>query len=469
MLGTSLDEALYFLGEIEFIATDYELSLDYFQRADQITEIQQIKDAVAFRIGSIYEATQEYERMAEHFIAYMEKYGERGRLTDAVFELGRAYEFTQQPVKMLALYTDTITKYISDTANVGVDALIESYAEKYSSNYNTLSQTTFMLDKLENDLDFREKVVTDRGFLFELFYLNKTLDQALYNRMRFHPDFTPALIEDLSPLDEITSVYREQLDAFPTETPEDFYRSLLSQARAESNRIAETRALMGLYRIGVVETPSQEFDAELISRLSPRALLYVADYTRDTDLEYAVEVWNEILQSHTTSDSAIVALMRLADISSLRGNKLEAYEYLDQILQLFPGSPKVPGVILRQGELLTELDRYSEARKKYQYILRVPAWRGVAHARALYQTGLSYMAENEYAKAHGFFERTFLGYSQITEWSARAYLEDAKALVEMKAQQDAINTLEEALETLSQDTPTELIEPIRKKLEELQS
>ena len=160
--------------------------------------------------------------------------------------------------------------------------------------------------------------------------------------------------------------------------------------------------------------------------------------------------------------------MRLADVSAEKGEKEDALNYLEQIATLFPGSPKVPAVILRQGEILSEIDRGQEAREKYQYILRVPDWRGVLHARALYQTGQSYMAENAFAQAHGFFERTFLGYPHLAKWSALAYLEDAEALLGLSAGQDAINTLKEAIEELSDSAPQDVLQKIKAKLKELQ-
>jgi TolA-binding protein len=93
----------------------------------------------------------------------------------------------------------------------------------------------------------------------------------------------------------------------------------------------------------------------------------------------------------------------------------------------------------------------------------------VLHARALYQIGQSYMAESAYAEAHGFFERTFLGYPHLAEWSSRAYLADAGALLGMGAKQDAINTLNEAIEELSEKAPQDIILSIKAKLKELQA
>ena len=78
------------------------------------------------------------------------------------------------------------------------------------------------------------------------------------------------------------------------------------------------------------------------------------------------------------------------------------------------------------------------------------------------------MAEDAYAKAHGFYERTFLGYPHLAEWSARAYLADAKALIGMGEKQDAINTLNEAVAEISAIAPTDVMKSIKDKLKELQ-
>ncbi|MDP4879646.1 MAG: hypothetical protein NWR36_07145, partial [Opitutales bacterium] len=100
-------------------------------------------------------------------------------------------------------------------------------------------------------------------------------------------------------------------------------------------------------------------------------------------------------------------------------------------------------------------------------ILRVPDWRGILHATALFQTGEAYMAENAYAEAHGFFERTFLGYAQFNELSAKAYLRDAEALGGMGDRASAITTLQEAVDTLGAAAPDEIMSSIKSKLREL--
>jgi tetratricopeptide (TPR) repeat protein len=465
--SASMDQAYYFLGEIESIAGNLDTALAYFKQADAKTQSQQMHDTVAFRIGEILEAKENYQGMLEHFIAYTDRFSEDGRLTEAYLQIGRAYEFLNQPNAMLALYRETIERFAGAATNAGVDALVESYAEKYYTNLKRLTRTVTFLDEMRDDLSYRETMLTDRGALFEVFYYDEEIDPTLYNRMRNHPDFTMELMTDFSPMDAMVPDYRSELNKYPSQTPETFYRELLKGFRAKNDRIAECRILMGLYRRDVELTPSQPYDQEFIQQLTPRLLLYVADYSRDKDLDFASATWNLLLETYANDDAAIVAHLRLADINAEKNALEAALSHLDAIAESFPGSPQIPAVILRQGELLSELGRGDEAREKYQYILRVPDWRGIAHARALLQTGTAYMAENAHDEAHGFFERTFLGYSNFPVVAAEAYLSDAEALLKMNDPESAKITLSEALEELKDSVPSELYASLQKKHDSL--
>lgn len=466
--GALLDQAFYFLGEVESMEGYLELALSYFRKADELTTTQDMHDGCAFRIGNILEMLGQYDAMLTHFQEYVGTYEERGRLTDAIYELGRALEFLRRPVEMLALYRGTIIDYADLENNPGVDSLIEGYAEKYAYNQKVLARTVEFLDQLRDDLEFRTKIVTDRGFLFEQFYNDPSLDQTLYNRMRSHPAFGPALAEDLSPIEEVINPFRQNNAKFPAETPDELFSQLLAEYGARGSRIAEVRMLMGLYRMGIERTPAKPFTTADLKALTPRLLLYVADYSRTRDLDFAIETWNEVLTRYAQDDAAIVALLRLADVSAQRDDKLGAINYLDQIIDQFAGSPQIPAVILRKGELLTEMGETEAARAAYQYILRVPDWRGELQARALLQTAEAFMADGAFPEAHGFFERTFLAYSHLGDLAAKAYLGDADALVKMGAKQDAITTLTEASTTLEEVASAELYESITAKLKEIQ-
>lgn len=462
--GDGIDQAYYFIAEVAALEGDYAKAIQIFKKADELTKSQDVHDGVAFRIGELHEAQAQYAEMLAHYRRYVDTYGEDGRLSDALFQVGRAYEYLNMPNEMLALYRMSIDRFISDPSNKGVDALIEGYAEKYFTNKKELTRTVQFLDQMESDLEFRTRMVTDRGALFEEFYLNPDLKQTLYNELRSHPNFTVELLEDLSLITDITKNYRDQFNNYPQATPEAYFREQLAKYKGEGDRVAETRILMGLFRNDIEIAPSEAFDSVFLESLSPRVLLYIADYERLKRIEFAIEAWSAVLDYYPDDDAAIVSYMRLADVSVDFGDRERALSYLNAIEERFPGSPQLPLVILRQGDLLTELGRGTEAREKYQYILRVPEWRGEIHARALLQTGDSFMAESAYAQAHGFYERTFLGYSHFGKWCALAYLADADALVKMGDPAGATTTLTEAVEQLNGVAPDDLYQQLQDKL-----
>jgi tetratricopeptide (TPR) repeat protein len=467
--GASLDQAYYFLGELEMIAGDLELALKHFNRADSLTASQVLHDGIAFKIGTIHEATGNYTKMAEHFQSYMDRFGEAGLYTDAVYQLGRAYEMLLEPNTMLALYRENIEKYAPREGNPGVDGLIEAYAGKYEKNKAMLSTTVAFIQRMREDLEFREQIVTDRGFLFEYFYHNKAMHQPLYNQMRNHPRFGPHLADDLSPIDGLLAPYKTKLDEFPPESPTEFFQGLLDQYRTTGEQLGEARMLMGLYRNDVESAPLEPFEKDFFAKATPRLLLYIAEYSKEERLSFALDAWNEVIRAYPVDEAAIEAYKGLAEVSARRGDLPAALKYLQTIRNRFQGSPEIPSVILQQGVLLTEMGRHEAARAEYEYILRVPEWRGTTHAQALYQIGQAYMAEEEYAKAHGFFERTFLGYSQVGEWSSKAYLADAEALLMMGSREEALNVLEEAAEQMKEVAPAEVLEAIENKLSELRT
>ena len=467
--GYVIDQVFYFLGELEKIGKNYELALQHLKKADELTQLQAVHDSCAFSTGEIYEQQQRYDKMVEMFKNYLERFGNTSKATDAIYQLGRSYEFLSQPSEMIALYRNYIERYASDQTNAGVDTLIEGFAEKYETNKTLLIKTVEFLDQLENDLAFRTQIVTDRGFLFEYFFKNREVDQYLYNRLRTHPEFNEKLVDDLSPINELTSIYHEQLAQYPRETPAEFFRKQLEHLQSQGNRMGTARMLMGLYRSNVVLKPRQPYDQAFLDEITPRLILYIADYERTANLDFAIEAWNTVLRRFPRDDASIVAYMRLADVSAQNKDFDKAIDYLTQVKKQFPGTPKLPAIVLRQGELYTLKGDTKSAREEYKYILSVPAWRGILHAQALFQIGESYMAEREYGTAHGYFERTFVAYSHFAKWAANAYLKDAEALMALNQKEDAIATLTEALEVLPQNAPDELLQPIRDKLSQLTS
>ena len=465
----SIDQAHYFLAEIAELELELDLAIEHFKLADQFTESQAIHDGVAFGIGRIYEARKHHNKRLLHFQKYTERFGKKGRLLDATIAVGESYLALGQPNAMLKLYRDYINSYTADVSMTSVDTIIENYAEIYLSEKAQLDATIDFFEKLKTDDLFHHKVTSDRGFLFEYFYYNNTVDSTLYNRLRNHPSFNSNLSANLVEINDITQPYYTRYENFHPESPSTYFRKKLKDYQLSGDRLAATRMLMGLFRCGEEANPSKPFDMDFIQTLTPRLLLYVADYSRAKQISLAESAWKTLLNNFPDDDTAVVAHLRMATVEENRQNLKAALEHLETIEKTFSYSPQLPAVILRQGDLLTQMRKNGAAREKYNYILKVPDWRGEAHARALYQTGQSFFAEDKFAEAHGYYERTFLAYSQFSNWAARAYLADALALIAMGSQADALKTLEEALATLPKTVDAQVLESIEAKIHELQS
>ena len=122
---------------------------------------------------------------------------------------------------------------------------------------------------------------------------------------------------------------------------------------------------------------------DFVQTLTPRLLLYVADYSRANQIGLAESAWLTLLNNYPDDDAAVVAHLRMATVEENRQNLKAALEHLETIEKTFSDSPQLPAVILRQGDLLTQMRKNGAAREKYNYILKVPDWRGEARARTL--------------------------------------------------------------------------------------
>ena len=60
-----------------------------------------------------------------------------------------------------------------------VDVIIENYTEIYLAEKAQLDATIAFFEKLKKDPEFHHTVTSDRGFLFEHFYYNKSIDPTL--------------------------------------------------------------------------------------------------------------------------------------------------------------------------------------------------------------------------------------------------------------------------------------------------
>ncbi len=467
--GAYRDQAHYLLGEMAKNRGELQIALDHFNEANRLASTAELRGAITLQIASIYRIqgrNQETVTLLERFI---ETTGKEWGATEAAFELALAYEALLQPTEGLRVYREMITAYAPRADDFPVDRLIDTYGEYYLRNRTMLQDTRNMIAQVRDDSIFRQKFFSDRGFLFEVFYNNKNIHQSLYNRLRFDARFNESLARDLTPILPLLTPYEEEWARFPQEPPEAFFHQLRARFIADGELLGEIRMLMGLFRSGRTIPPSRPYNDEVIDTVPPQVLLFIADSSRNADAALAEKAWTRLIERFPQHEASMSALIQLAEIQINKSQIDQALEYLNTARRYFPGSPLIPAVILRQGELLVQKGLYGDARNEYESLLRVAQWRGETHAEALLHIGQSYVLEGKLQEARAYFERTFLAYPHLPQMAGRAYLAEADALLRLGRRDDAVATLREATNELRSSAPPALFAEIQAKLASLGS
>ena len=438
-------EVEFFLGEIA--ASDGELlrAIKFYDEVPEHTDSISFITSAYFQKAKLLQKNGALPRAARTYEEYIKEYGEEGQLTQAIFQLGEIRKEQGRPGEALEEYRKAILEYGNDPANLGVDPMISTYVEQYDEVKARLTASLAFLEKMETDPQFREKIATNRGFLYQQFADNKNLDQGLYEELRQSKEFSEALAKSAEPLQPYLENYREQLKSFPKETPETVFSREFTKAQRRNQRTLAMRLQMALEELGKPPRSPMVIQESDLALASPKILIWIGGNQTRVDPELAKRAYRMAIDYEESVDEKVDAYLNLADLLMAEGDTDAAMTLYQQAEENFPADPRIYRALIAQARVYAEKGNTGEARERLMQILKTPDWRGEPHAEALYRVGVTYFDEGKYPEAHGFFERTFLGYGLFDEWAARAYLMDAKTLVEMNELEDAKRTLNEAL------------------------
>ena len=438
-------EVEFFLGEIA--ASDGRV-LDAIQHYDQVPEYAENLSFITsayFQKAKLLEKNGALKRAARTYEEYIEEYGEEGQLTQAIFELGEIRKEEGRPGEALTQYQNAILKYGNDPENLGVDPMISTYVEEYGKALNKLTASYSLLERLNTDEEFRVKIASDRGYLYQQFADDTDLDQALYEELRQSSEFSKELQSSAEPIQPYLESYREQLASFPKETPQAIFEREFDEAKRRNKRTMAMRLQMALEELGVPPRNPVVIQEADLERASPKILVWIGENQERIDPEMAKEAYRTAIDFEESVPDKVSAYLNLADMLFEEGDTDGAMALYQEAEDNFPSDPRIYRALIAQARIYSAEGKTGEARERLMQILKTPDWRGEPHAEALYRVGTTYFEEEKYPEAHGFYERTFLGYALFDEWAARAYLMDARTLVEMNQLDDAKRTLNEAL------------------------
>lgn len=437
-------EAEFFLGELAASAGNRE---DMEEALIHYSNVEKYTDSISFITSAYFQKAKLQERngMPEEAIAtyeeYIDRYSSRGQLTRAIYLLGELLREEGRAGEALIRYEDAIFEFGNDPDNLGIDSMILSYVESYEETLDKLEATAALVEKLQTDENFLEKAANDAGFLYQQFADNPDLDMSLYEEFRAGD----VLGEGAGALDPYREKFTSQLENFPETPPAESFMAEFSKARSQRERTLAMRLQMALDEIGSSPNNPLVLNERDLEIASPALLVWIGQRSERIDPDLARKAYRMAINFPESVPEQLEGYLYLADLLGREGETEEAMDLYAEAEQYFPTDPIIYKAIVAQADLLMQDRDYEAAREKLQQILQVPDWRGEPHAEALYRMGHAFFEEGKFPEAHGFFERTFLGYGYFKEWAARAYLMDARTLVEMGSVEDARSTLAEAL------------------------
>ncbi len=173
----------------------------------------------------------------------------------------------------------------------------------------------------------------------------------------------------------------------------------------------------------------------------------------------AADYYNRLRTAFPNSECGDKAPVGLGEIEFQKKNYVEALRLFTEAIEKFAGSSSMLDATLGKARSLLELGRkdpkkLEESEKIFTTIAATRDWKGAPTAEALYSLGVIMDIRIEFGKAITFYQRVILAHQKYKNWLAKAYLNCAKAQLQINKKDDAILVLRQMLaRTDLQDQP----------------
>ncbi|WP_269524488.1 tetratricopeptide repeat protein [Coraliomargarita parva] len=488
-------EAELYLGDLTRDRGAYAVAADHYRKVEAFTDNEMFVAKATFALSEVLESDRKVDEAIAVLSSYVDRYGDRGQLAEAYERVGMIYDRAGQPDERFKLHYRAIEQLGNDLKRYSVDKLIVSYVKDYGRYMRTYEASLKLLNAMLDDDAYRRNFLSDRAYQYQ--YLQseegRDIDPSLSYRLVRDRGFRSKLMEtqvESNPASgtsvqpkglvvsaemvrsELQTLKEEYLEKQSVLLPYDtqaLFGGLLQEALSSGKEVLAMRVRLGLQQLGE-ESARYEYSEEELLRAPPSVLIAEGKRRQQSDPERAKEIYQLVREKHPFSDSVYDALSGLGEIaiaqaesSGAKSSWEEALVYYNLITERYPRRVTDAGPYLMQGRILSELGQDAKAIEVLGMILRNPLWRGLDHAKAHLEIGLAYRREQQWAEAHGFFERLIVAYGGYAETVSWAYYYDLLTLEQMGETESVQQLLEEYKTRASVLSQTQAYELIKEK------
>jgi TolA-binding protein len=331
-----------------------------------------------FQGGRLLAANQRWAEMARWFETYIARWGREGKLSDALFELGRARDAQGQRDEALAGWLEAIVRFGNDPTDHGPDLMLLEYAEKYDAATGR-RPVVVLREALATALLRSEPTLALR-----LAYALRSLGEENESWPRVSsPEAFPLAsaavllrVAERSEKDEPGLALAAAETAVARQPPAPLKEEALHRCgalRADGDRVAEALAA---YRQAAAEFPTSRRTA--VARLREGDLL-----RRLGDFDAAIAAYRAVLQTRQWRGVAWAEANFKIGLAHLEAGEFkEAFGFSQRVYVLYGSIAEwAAPAYLQSGIALERLGRPEDARTTYRELLAHEKLRDTSAAR----------------------------------------------------------------------------------------
>lgn len=424
-----LGEVYNLLGDVHGGLGLLDEALEAYALVEEFTDQPGQVHSAVFNAGRILEADARWPQLIDHFQRYLNRYGEDGFYTRAVYEIGNGYKNIGRTDTALDLYWETFLRFSQDASALETDRILADYVDEFQADY--IRKTTQA--KAEAREEARLK--------------SEQTPEAQQARKKMSPEEVAAAAQALQQAE------RKQAEQDRVEATAAAFRKVVEQLRNELRQSDTDEALTKHLRLryalvlaGETSFVPEVISTDMVEAGSPAVLLWLADLLEQREQpELAAVAYRRILDDFRDSEATVTAAVQLGTLEFSRGNLEEAMELYRRVYENYPTSDWTGTAVMRMADILYQQEKYEEAAARYEEIVLVREWKGPLWPEALFKNGLCILRAGDTEKAFAYFQRVYVLYAYHHEWAARAYLESGKCLETLQRPAEAAKTYTEML------------------------
>lgn len=418
-------EVEFFLGDIYANVNAVDLAMAHYMAVEKCTKNKTFITNAYMQGAKLLHNVDKYEEEAKLMDTYISKYP-KGNLTEASYNKGKALEMLGQPADALMEFEKAIERGGGNCKDDAVDRMILEYDKMYKDNYAKLQATVEFIKKLLSDKKLLAEMISVPAQRYRYFQAHPKIDRRLYESFKRDRAYGAALLKNTKVLEDLLAKYEGQIAKYPKGT-EDVFKGIYERAKAAKNVTLEYRIMMGLDNIGKPVSHSKMFTEDDFKKASVRTLVWIGKENEKYSADAARKAYAEA-RARDEYEYEIDALFAHADLEVRQKRWGDVLKLYTAIENEFPADPRAAEAVISKGDAYSNLGQKDKAFKEYETVLRSPAWRGEAHAQALFKLGELSRSNNKVDKALMYYDRCYLGFANCYKWTGKAVLEAAKLL-----------------------------------------